>query len=193
MWLPNELLEGEHVALEPLAEAHTADLQTAVRDGEAWKLWYASVPSPEAMAEYVRAAIEGAEAGNIAYAVRANATGRIVGTTRYYGVDAPNRRALIGYTWYANAVRRTPVNTECKLLLLGNLFDNHNAVAVEFRTHFLNQASRAAIERLGAKLDGILRSHQIMRDGSLRDTAVYSIIATEWPAARMNLLSKLPG
>ncbi|WP_324032869.1 GNAT family N-acetyltransferase [Shewanella sedimentimangrovi] len=131
-----------------------------------------------------------AEAGNVAYAVRVKSTDTIAGTTRYYNVDAANRRAMIGYTWYADAAKRTPVNTECKLLLLGKLFEQSNAIAAEFRTHYFNGASRAAIEIMGAKQDGILRNHTIMPDGSLRDTVVYSITAGEWPAVKNNLLSK---
>jgi RimJ/RimL family protein N-acetyltransferase len=113
-----------------------------------------------------------------------------VGTTRFYNVDAKNKRAMLGYTWYSSSVRRSPVNTECKLLLLTHIFEKHSAIAVEFRTHFFNQGSRKAIERLGAKQDGILRNHMVMEDGSMRDTVVYSIIANEWPAVKNNLLSK---
>ena len=190
MWIKKEKLEGSFVVLEPLEESHIEPLKEAVLDGETWKLWYASVPDVEAMPGYVRKAILEMKNGHIAYAVRSKASGKIVGTTRYYNVDEPNRRAMIGYTWYSDAVKRTPVNTECKLLLLSNLFEQSNAIAVEFRTHFFNKASRAAIERLGAKQDGILRNHQIMDDGSYRDTVVYSIITTEWPAVKRNLLSK---
>lgn len=191
MFIPSGPLQGQYVLLEPLQREHTAALQQAVTDGEGWKLWYASVPEPAAMPEYVERAMLGAEQGNLAYAVRSLASGEIVGCTRYYDVDTVNRRALIGYTWYADAARRTPINTESKLLLLGHLFENAGAIAVEFRTHFFNQASRAAIERLGAKQDGVLRSHQILADGSIRDTVVYSIIASEWPAVKNNLLSRL--
>ncbi|WP_425054347.1 GNAT family N-acetyltransferase [Pseudomonas abyssi] len=186
-------LRGQHVLLEPLELAHTAALQRAVADGESWKLWYASVPTPESMPEYVERAVQGMEQGNLAYAVRSLASGDIVGCTRYYDVDAANRRALIGYTWYADAARRTPVNSESKLLLLQHLFEDAGAIAVELRTHFFNQASRTAIERLGAKQDGVLRSHQILPDGSIRDTVVYSIVASEWPAVKNNLLSRLAG
>ncbi|CBL46253.1 GCN5-related N-acetyltransferase [gamma proteobacterium HdN1] len=191
MWITEEKLEGDFVILEPLRPEHARQLEDAVRDGEAWKLWFAGVPSPEEMQRYVEDAINAAGKGDVAYAVRSKATGRLVGATRYYNVDAKNRRALIGYTWYAASARRTPINTECKLLLLKKLFELHDAIAVEFRTHYFNQTSRTAIERLGAKQDGILRHHQIMRDGSLRDTVVYSIVAAEWPAVRSNLLSRL--
>ena len=186
-------LRGQHVLLEPLTLEHTAALQRAVADGESWKLWYASVPTPDAMPEYVQHALHGMEQGNLAYAVRSLASGEIVGCTRYYDIDTANRRALIGYTWYADAARRTPINSESKLLLLQHLFEAAGAIAVEFRTHFFNQASRTAIERLGAKQDGVLRSHQILPDGSIRDTVVYSIVASEWPAVKNNLLSRLAG
>jgi len=191
MWLENKVLEGQYVILEPLHESHVTDLIEAVKDGEAWRIWFANVPHFNEMHDYVDEAIKASEAGNIAYAVRCKETDKIVGTTRYYNVESQHKRALLGYTWYSNSVRRTAINTECKYLLLQNVFENHYANAVEFRTHYFNQASRSAIERLGAKQDGILRNHQIMKDGSLRDTVVYSIIATEWPAVKCNLLSKL--
>lgn len=191
MWIKNQALDGNYVRLEPLMMQHVSALQEAVKDGEYWRLWYASVPNPDDISDYVAKAIEQAKQGEVAYAVIDKRINTVVGTTRYYNVDGPNKRAAIGYTWYANSVRRSPINTESKLLLLSNLFESYDAVAVEFNTHFFNQTSRAAIERLGAKLDGILRAHKIMKDGSLRDTAVYSIIASEWPAVRNNLEYKL--
>jgi len=190
-WLSTLALKGQYVTLEPLNQQHTDGLATAVLDGESWKLWYANVPTPESMSDYVSAAIESATQGNIAFAVRCYNTGKIVGTTRFYNVDADNKRAMLGFTWYASSVRRTPINTECKYLLLNHIFETHGAIAVEFRTHFFNQGSRRAIERLGAKQDGIIRSHQILKDGSVRDTVVYSIIASEWPAVKNNLQEKL--
>ncbi|TMO54901.1 GNAT family N-acetyltransferase [Pseudoalteromonas aurantia] len=191
MWIKNQALDGNYVRLEPLMMLHVSALQEAVKDGEYWRLWYASVPKPDDISDYVAKAIEQAKQGEVAYAVIDKRINTVVGTTRYYNVDGPNKRAAIGYTWYANSVRRSPINTESKLLLLSNLFESCDAVAVEFNTHFFNQTSRAAIERLGAKLDGILRAHKIMKDGSLRDTAVYSIIASEWPTVRNNLEYKL--
>lgn len=191
MWPTDKSLIGHHVTLEPLSATHINALQQAVKDGEAWKLWYANVPNPEDMERYVNTAISQGSEGNLAYAVRLNSSNEIVGTTRYYNVDIANRRAMLGYTWYSDKVRRTAVNTECKFLLLQQLFEDFDAIAVEFRTHFFNHASRNAIERLGAKLDGILRSHQIGRNGELRDTVVYSIIASEWPTVKQHLLSKL--
>jgi len=190
-WLERIVLRGEIVTLEPLAPDHIEPLRCAVRDGEFWKLWFANVPSPGQMENYALTAIENAEKGNIAFAVRLNATDGIVGTTRFYNVDETNRRPMLGYTWYAKSVCKTGVNTESKLLLLQHVFEKKKAIAVEFRTHFFNQVSRAAIERLGAKQDGILRNHQIMRDGSIRDTVVYSILQHEWPSVKNNLLSKL--
>lgn len=190
-WLERIVLKGEIVTLEPLAPDHIEPLRCAVKDGEFWKLWYANVPSPGQMENYVITAIENAEKGNIAFAVRLNATDGIVGTTRFYNVDETNRRPMLGYTWYAKSVCKTGVNTESKLLLLQHVFEKKKAIAVEFRTHFFNQVSRSAIERLGAKQDGILRNHQIMRDGSIRDTVVYSILQHEWPSVKNNLLNKL--
>ena len=142
------------------------------------------------MEKYVVEAVSAAEHGDIAFAVRCNKTNKIVGTTRFYNVDKINKRAMLGYTWYSSSVRRSPVNTECKLLLLTHVFETHSALAVEFRTHVFNQNSRKAIERLGAKQDGILRSHQVLKDGTIRDTVVYSIINSEWPAVKNNLQSK---
>jgi N-acetyltransferase len=191
MWINAENIEGRFVILEPLRKEHIAGLKLAVQDGEAWQLWFANVPHPDEMADYVNSAISAAETGDIAFAVRLKTTNQLVGTTRYYHVDSKNKRAMIGYTWYAASVRRSAVNTECKLLLLNKLFDVHGAIAAEFRTHVQNTASRAAIERLGAKLDGILRQHQILKDGSIRDTAVYSIIAAEWPTVKASLQNKL--
>ncbi|HEX8875060.1 MAG TPA: GNAT family protein [Nitrosospira sp.] len=190
-WLEPARLEGMVVTLDPLDMAHVEPLKAAVMDGEYWKLWFANVPSPDNMESYVIKAIENAKKGDIAFAVRLNDTGRIIGTTRFYNVDEVNRRPMLGYTWYARSACRTSVNTESKFLLLQYAFEQKAAIAVEFRTHYFNQVSRAAIERLGAKQDGILRSHQIMRDGSIRDTAVYSILRHEWPAVKNNLMSKL--
>ncbi|NAZ94498.1 GNAT family N-acetyltransferase [Vibrio toranzoniae] len=191
MWIEKSLIEGQYVALEPLTLDHVPALIEAVKDGEHWKLWFANVPSPEKMHRYVSDAITQMLLGNIAYAVRDRMTNKIVGSTRYYGVDDSNKRALIGYTWYANSARGTLINTECKYLLLKQLFERYEAIAVEFRTHVGNTASRKAIERLGANQDGILRNHQILKDGSVRDTVVYSIIDSEWSEIKQGLLKKL--
>lgn len=190
-WLEPIELQGAIVTLEPLEIKHVGQLKAAVMDGEFWKLWYAKVPSPEQMESYVINAVEDAKKGNIAFAVRLNKTNGIVGTTRFYNVDEINKRPMLGYTWYAKSVCKTGVNSESKLLLLQHAFERKEAIAVEFRTHYFNHVSRISIERLGAKQDGILRSHQRMPDGSIRDTVVYSILRHEWPAAKNNLSSRL--
>lgn len=191
MWIKDDILEGEAVILEPLTLEHIDDLIKVSKDGEAWKLWYTTVPTPEEVEGYVKRALKNKGKGDFAYVVRSKFNHQIIGTTRYYNVDPRNKRVTIGFTWYGSSVRRTPVNTECKWLLLHNIFETYHAIAVEFRTHYFNQDSRKAIERLGAKKDGVLRSHKIMPDGSLRDTVVYSIIASEWPAVKCNLLNKM--
>lgn len=191
-WIEPVTLRGEHVALEPLTLEHAPALARAAADGELWKLWYTSVPAPGQEREYVEAALAMREnQGVMPFAVRDAVSGDIVGSTRFFNVEAANRRLELGHTWYAQRVQRTALNTEAKLLLLGHAFDALNAIAVEFRTHFMNHRSRTAIARLGAKQDGILRSHRISRDGILGDTVVFSIIASEWPAVRANLLFKL--
>ncbi len=181
-------LQGQHATLEPLAHAHEDALRRAAADGELWRLWYTSIAPPEKMGEYIATALDMREKlGAMPFVVRANATGEIVGCTRYFHVDAPNRRLEIGYTWYAKSVQRTAINTECKILLLTHAFETLECVAVEFRTHWFNHASREAIARLGAKQDGVLRNHQISPDGSYRDTVVFSIIESEWPAVKRHL------
>lgn len=190
-WLEPVELKGAIVTLAPLGIDDVEPLKAAVRDGELWKLWFARVPSPEQMESYVMHAVEDAAKGNIAFAVRLNKTDRIVGTTRFYNVDELNQRPMLGYTWYAKSMCKTGVNSESKLLLLQYVFEQKNAIAVEFRTHYFNQISRTSIERLGAKQDGILRNHQRMPDGSIRDTVVYSILQHEWPAVKNNLLHRL--
>ena len=181
-------LEGKHATLEPLSRRHEGDLRRAAADGELWRLWYTSVPAPDKTAAYIDAALAMRERdGAMPFVVRASPSGEIVGCTRYFHVDAPNRRLEIGYTWYAQRVQRTALNTECKLMLLGHAFERLKCIAVEFRTHWFNHASRAAILRLGAKQDGVLRNHQISPDGSYRDTVVFSIIESEWPAVKQHL------
>lgn len=185
-------LEGEHVVLEPMARSHVEPLERAAADGELWRLWYTSIPSPGNTAAYVEAALDMREReGAMPFVVRRRADGVVVGSTRFMHVEAEHRRLEVGSTWYAASVQRTAVNAECKLLLLGHAFERLGAVAVELRTHFLNHASRRAIERLGAKLDGVLRHHRLMPNGTLRDTCVYSIVAAEWPAVRENLKLRL--
>jgi N-acetyltransferase len=181
-------LKGEHATLEPLEAKHEAALRDAAADGELWRLWYTSVAPPDQIGAYIARALDMRERlGAMPFAVRHNTTGNVVGCTRYFNVDAANRRLEIGHTWYSKRAQRTAVNTECKLLLLTHAFDVLGCIAVEFRTHWFNHASRVAIERLGAKQDGVLRNHQLLPDGSRRDTVVFSIIDGEWPAVRRHL------
>jgi RimJ/RimL family protein N-acetyltransferase len=185
-------LKGVHATLEPVAHKHEEALQRAAADGELWRLWYTSVAAPEKMRDYIATALDARERlGAMPFVVRENATAEIVGCTRYFNVDAPNRRLEIGHTWYAARVQRTAINTECKLLLLTHAFEKLRCIAVEFRTHWFNHASRAAIARLGAKQDAVLRNHQISPDGSYRDTVVFSIIESEWPAVKRHLMFQL--
>lgn len=185
------VLEGRYVRLEPMEVAHAPALAQAARDGELWKLWYTSVPAPERMEAEIARRLGLQEQGSmLPFAVR-DAAGELAGMTTYMNIDSGNRRVEIGSTWYARRVQRTPLNTECKLMLLGHAFDHLECIAVEFRTHWMNQQSRAAIARLGAKQDGVLRNHQRMPDGSLRDTVVFSIIASEWPTVRQHLQFQL--
>ncbi len=187
-WLQPVTLTGKHATLEPLAEAHEAALARAAADGELWRLWYTTVPRPEAVGAEIRRRLGLMSSGSmLPFAVRAAAGADLVGMTTYMNVDAANRRVEIGSTWLAGSAQRGPVNTECKLMLLRHAFETLACNAVEFRTHFMNRQSRAAIERLGAKLDGVLRNHMVLPNGTLRDTAVYSVIAGEWPAVRSNL------
>ena len=185
-------LRGRIVTLEPLTVEHAPALAAAADDGELWRLWYTYIAPPDRMPEYVATALDMRERLDaMPFAVRDNASGDIVGCTRYFNVDVKNRRLEIGHTWYARRVQRTALNTECKLLLLGHAFETLNCIAVEFRTHWFNQASRAAIARLGAKQDAVLRNHQLMPDGAKRDTVVFSIIDSEWPAVRQHLRYQL--
>ena len=184
-------LQGTHASLVPLSHDHTEDLQEAALDGELWKLWYTTVPSPEGMKAEIDRRLDLQEKGSMLPFTALDETGRAVGMTTYMNIDPANHRVEIGSTWYRRAVQRSLLNTECKLMLLTHAFEALECIAVEFRTHFMNRQSRIAIERLGAKLDGVLRSHMRMADGSLRDTAVYSILPHEWPAVKTNLLFKL--
>lgn len=185
-------LRGAAATLEPLETGHTAALREAAADGELWRLWYTHIAPPEKMHEYVATALDMRERLHaMPFVVRENATGDVVGCTRYFNVDPVNRRLEIGHTWYARRVQRSAINTECKLLLLGHAFEQLQCIAVEFRTHWFNHASRAAIARLGAKQDAVLRNHQLMPDGAKRDTVVFSIIDSEWPAVRAHLRFQL--
>ncbi len=187
-WPPDVELHAEHISLVPLETAHCVALSEAVRDGELWRLWFTNVASPEDMGGDIAARLRLRDQGaSLPFTVIGRASGAPIGMTTYMNIDPVNRRLEIGSTWYRKAVQRTAVNTECKRLLLGHAFETLECIAVEFRTHALNTASRRAIERLGARLDGILRSHLVSRNGTLRDTCVYSIIAAEWPTVRAHL------
>jgi len=191
-WLEPVTLRTPRVTLEPLEHRHSEDLIEAVKDGELWTLWYTFVPHPDKVrAEVARRLGLQAAGSMLPFAVIDNAAAKAVGMTTFMAADPDNRRLEIGFTWYRKSVQRTDLNTQCKLLLLTHAFETLNCIAVEFRTHVFNQPSRKAIERLGAKLDGILRNHRIMPNGTLRDTCVYSIIATEWPAVKAHLVSEL--
>ena len=181
-------LHGAHASVVPLSRDHAADLDAALRDGELWRLWYTFVPTPEKLVEFIDKRLADQAKGLLtAFTVIDKASGRAVGMTNYLNVDPAHRRVEIGGTFYRRSVQRSPINTECKLMLLGHAFEALDCIAVEFRTHFFNHQSRRGIERLGAKLDGILRSHQRAADGTLRDTCVYSIIASEWPTVKAHL------
>lgn len=186
-WPAPVTLHGRHATLVPLQPAHADALAAAVADGELWKLWYTSIPEPSRMAAEIERRLALQAAGSMLPFTVLDTDGTPVGMTTYMHVDAVHRRVEIGSTWYAQRAQRTPLNTECKRMLLAHAFDALDCIAVEFRTHRFNVQSRRAIERLGAQLDGILRSHQRMPDGTLRDTAVYSITAAEWPTVRAHL------
>jgi len=191
-WIEPITLTGLKVVLEPLSLEHLQGMVDAVKDGELWKLWFTSIPAPETAEAYIKTALEMREnAGAMPFIVRDRESNKIIGSTRYFNVDEGNQRLEIGYTWYSESYQRTAVNSECKYLLLSHAFEKLEAIAVEFRTHWHNQKSRAAIARLGAKQDGVLRNHQKNADGGYRDTVVFSIINQEWPAVRRSLMFKL--
>jgi RimJ/RimL family protein N-acetyltransferase len=186
-WPDPVTLVGPHARLEPLSSAHHDALCEAARDGELWQLWYTAVPSPEGMAAEIQRRLGLQSAGTMLPFTVFDAQGMAVGMTTYMNIDKANRRLEIGSTWTARKAQRTALNTQCKRLLLGHAFEALDAIAVELRTHRLNTQSRRAIERLGAQLDGILRAHALATNGSVRDTAVYSITAPEWPAVKAHL------
>jgi len=185
-------LHGQHVSLVPLELSHHDNLVEALKDGELWSLWYTNVPTPDGLRADIDRRFALQNTGSmIPFAIIEKTTGEAVGMTAFMHIDAPNRRLEIGSTWYRKRVQRSALNTECKLLLLSHAFEQLSCIAVEFRTHFFNRQSRAAIERLGAKLDGVLRQHQIARNGSLRDTCVYSVLDREWPTVKAHLTHQL--
>jgi RimJ/RimL family protein N-acetyltransferase len=188
---PVKLTGQRWVWLEPLTREHVSEIASASADGDVGSLWFTGAPSPQTASQWVdmRLALQRPDTG-LTFVVR-RLDDTLIGSSSYLNVDAPNRRLEIGNTWYAASARRSGVNTETKLMMLRHAFEELNCVAVEFRTHFFNFASRTAIERLGAKLDGILRSHQLVPDGTRRDTVVYSILDHEWPTVRTHLQFQL--
>jgi N-acetyltransferase len=184
-------LEGRGVRLEPLEAAHAPDLSTAASDGSLWNLWFTSVPEPNAMGAYIEEALNGQRAGHmLAWTVRELQTGAIIGTTRYHDVDAEVDRVEIGYTWYSKRWHQSYVNTTCKLLLMTHAFEALGCGVVGLRTDRFNFASQRAIERLGARKDGVIRHHMRRRDGTVRDTVMYSILLQEWPDVKRHLLGR---
>lgn len=191
-WLQAVELTSDLVTLKPLSSGYEAELISAASDGELWQLWFTSVPKPEATKDYIEKALAQHQADtSLPFVVIDNKTQRVVGCTRICNALSAHKRVEIGYTWYAKSAQKTGINSQTKLLLLEHAFEQLGCIAVEFRTHWHNQNSRRAIARLGAKQDGVLRNHQIMPDGSYRDTVVFSIINNEWPAVKTSLKHKL--
>ena len=192
MWLKDVELESENITLTPLTMAHADALVNAAMDGELWKLWFTSVPNAETISDYIATALEQRDKGlSLPFVVIDKASGEVIGSTRFCNADPINQRLEIGYTWYSKTYQKTSCNTECKLLMLNHAFETLDAIAVEFRTSWHNQASRTAIARLGAKQDGVLRNHQKMPNGGYRDTVVFSIINSEWLSVKESLTFKL--
>jgi RimJ/RimL family protein N-acetyltransferase len=185
-------LEGHRIRLEPLTAAHRDGLASAAGDGRLWELWFTSVPKPEETDGYIADALQGQRAGHmLPWAVRELPTGAVVGSTRYHDIVPQVDRVEIGYTWYAAGWQRSHVNTACKLLLLGHAFETMGCRVVGFRTDNFNLASQRAIEGLGARKDGVIRHHQARRDGTVRDSVMYSIVAPEWPDVKRHLAARL--
>jgi RimJ/RimL family protein N-acetyltransferase len=185
-------LEGHGVRLEPLEDGHAEALGAAASDGKLWELWFTSVPEPSGMGAYVARALEGQRAGDmLPWVVRELTTGTIIGTTRYHDVMANVDRVEIGWTWYARSWQRTHVNSACKLLLLSHAFDSLGCKVVGLRTDNFNFASQKAIAEIGARKDGVIRHHFLRRDGSVRDTVMFSILAAEWPDVMKHLEGRL--
>jgi RimJ/RimL family protein N-acetyltransferase len=185
-------LEGQHVRLEPLSTAHRESLSAAAADGELWNSTVTIVPSPATMADYIDAALRAqAQERELPFVIVSKTSGLVVGTTRFYDIERNDRRVAIGYTWVSGSAQRTAVNTEAKLLLLRHAFEEWQCIRVEFITDVLNEQSRSAILRLGARQEGILRNHMIMPGGRLRDSVCFSIINKEWPEVKSRLTAKL--
>jgi len=192
MWPSSVRLEGHFAVLELLSEKHEKDLKEAVEDGHLYNLWYTAIPKADGIRLEIKRRLTMMKSKTmLPFAVIDQSQNRAVGMTTYMNIDATNKRVEIGSTWYRKASQRTPINTDCKMLLLTHAFEKLNCIAVEFRTHIMNEKSRKSIERLGAKLDGILRSHIIISNGTIRDTVIYSIIKAEWPTVKANLKHKL--
>ena len=186
------VLERSGIRLAPLGEEHVEGLQTAVSDGHLWQLWYTAIPEPDGMRKYIEFALAGQKAGHmLPWAVREVASGAILGSTRYHDIVASVDRVEIGYTWYARSRQRTRLNTTCKLMLLAHAFDTMGCKVVGLRTDNFNFTSQRAIEALGAKKDGVIRHHHPRKDGTPRDTVMYSILASEWPDVRRHLELRL--
>ena len=190
-WSTVPRLAGRHAVLEPLAREHVDGLRVAVEGSGLDRLWYTSVPAPNDVSGYVDAALQAQAEGRVLPFVVRDAAGTVVGSTRFYGLDPEVPRLLIGYTWYAPRAQRSGANTECKLMLLRHAFESMGCACVGFETSWFNHASRAAIARLGAKQDGVLRSHKRHADGTLRDTVAFSILDSEWPVVRNHLRARL--
>ena len=185
-------LSGDRVKLVPLKMEHRDALIKAASDGQLWELWYTSVPSEATIDQYMQTALqEQADEQSHPFVIIDQQTQKVIGSTRYCNIDPSNFRLEIGYTWYAQSYQRTGTNTECKFLLLRHAFEELKCIAVEFRTHWFNEKSRNAILRLGAKQDGVLRNHRMDKDGTLRDTVVFSIIQSEWPVVKKSLQFKM--
>lgn len=192
MFLKEIELASHSVTLMPLRRVHADALVEAASDGNLWDLWFTSVPSSASINDYISTALAQQEKGlSLPFVIVAKHSGKIIGSTRFCNADPVNRRLEIGYTWYSKSYQRSSINSECKLMLLQHAFEVLDVITVEFRTHWHNQKSRAAIARLGAKQDGILRNHQKMPDGAYRDTVVFSIINIEWAAVKKNLIFKM--
>ncbi len=190
-WIEPITLPGCHARLEPLTRGHHDAMVDAAKDGELWKLWYTGVADPDGMMSEIDRRLELQEVGAMLPFAVLDASGTAVGMTTFMNIDAVNKRVEIGSTWHAKRVQRSALNTECKLMLMKHAFESLDCIAVEYRTSFFNHQSRRAIERLGAKLDGVLRNHQKHTDGTLRDTCVYSITQSEWPTVASHLKFQL--
>lgn len=190
-WLKDTELSNDSIKLEPLSFEHLSGLQQAAKDGQLWDLWFTSVPHPDNTKTYIEKALAQKEAGTaLPFAIIDKNNNQVIGSTRICNAQAEHRRVEIGYTWYAKSFQKTAANTLCKLMLLTHVFESLNCIAVEFRTNWHNTTSRNAIARLGAKQDAVLRNHQILADGTIRDTVVFSIIENEWPSVKKSLSFK---